>query len=325
MLSDDDARTLLREAAATVDVAAEAPGLLATAKRSRNARLGALAAAAAAVTAIAAGGIGVGLGWLESTGSPGPATTTGSSPSDQRSSDRTPRNSVRTGEPRPRMVTVPVLAGYTQRQAVRRVEDWGLRAEVSIEPAGCIPEGEVTMSVPEAGTRLEETSKVIVVVSAGGSAMMPSDKVCTDGIASQHDRRIAELLRRFAHKPRISNAPFAPEVRLGLGDQLHQQVPERQLHDASAWRICTPYAERSCPMSALTTLAQMEDATVNALRDPQDRCFAGAQPAGLAGLRVIRIEPVLPRDASCSSYASVDIYVSEVGQITSVVLRFGSP
>jgi hypothetical protein len=329
MLSDDDARTLLSEAAATVDVAAQAPDLLATAKRARSRkRLGALVvvvAVVAVVVAIVAGGIWIGPGRLQPTGRGAPAATTSSSPSDQRSTDPTPSDSARTEEPRTRMVTVPILAGYTQREAVQRVEERGLRSEVSIEPVTCIPEGEVAMSVPGAGTRLGVNSKVTVVVSGGGSAMMPSDTVCTQGVASQPDRRIAELLRKFAHKPRVSIAPFAPTVHLGLGEELHQVVPERELHNAVAWRICAPYAERSCPMSALTTLARMEDVTVNALREPPDLCFAGDPPAELAGQRVIRIEPQLPRDASCVSYASVDVYVSEVGQITSVVLRLGSP
>ena len=114
-------------------------------------------------------------------------------------------------------------------------------------------------------------------------------------------------------------------MHLGLGEELYQEVLERDLRDPEAWRICAQYAERSCPMSALTTLAHMEDVTVNALREPEDRCYAGDPPAELASRRVIRIEPVLPSDASCISYASVDLYVSDVGQISAVVLRLGSP
>jgi len=223
------------------------------------------------------------------------------------------------------VVGVPILVGYTQREAVRRVKAWDLEPEVSVEPAPCIPEGEVTMSVPSAATRVEAGSRVVVVVSGGGSAGMPSHKVCPGGVASQQDRSIAENLLKFADHPRQRIAPFAPAVHLGLGEELYQEVLERDLRDPEAWRICAQYAERSCPMSALTTLAHMEDVTVNALREPEDRCYAGDPPAELASRRVIRIEPVLPSDASCISYASVDLYVSDVGQISAVVLRLGSP
>lgn len=320
----DDVRSLLREAAATVHVAPGSDVLESARRASPRRRLRGLVAAAAAVIVVA-GGTAVGLGWLEPNRSPTPGTTPNSSAGDPTTRASTPSPSAATDAPRPKMVGVPILVGYTQREAVRRVKAWGLEPKVSVEPAPCIPEGEVTMSVPSAATRVGAGSRVIVVVSAGGSAGMPSVKVCPGGIASDQDRSIAENLLKFANNPRQRIAPFAPAVHLGLGEGLYQEVLERDLRDSDAWRICAQYAERSCPMSALTTLAQMGDVTVNALREPEDRCYAGDPPADLAGRRVIRIEQVLPAVASCASYASVDVYVSDVGQISAVVLRLGSP
>ncbi len=322
MLTEDNARVLLHEAAATVEVAA-GTDLAATVRHDRR-RLRVLAAAAA-VAAVVAAGTGLGLNRLGSAPSPLVETTTDPTLSSPAASETPPTDDGSTERTAPKVVSVPILMGYTQREAVRRVEERGLRAEVSVEPAACIPEGEVTGSVPVVGTDLEVGSQVVVVVSGGGSAGMPSDKVCTGGIASQHDRAIAQRLLEFAASPNLSIAPFAPVVRLGLGEQLYQEVVERDLQDPRTWRICAAYAERSCPMSAIATLDQLEDVTVNALRDPENRCFAGDPPPELAGQRVIRIEPVLPRDASCISYASVDVYSSEVGQVTAIVLRLGSP
>lgn len=299
MLTEDDARVLLREAAATVDVGA-ATESTAIVRRARNRRrVLLLSVAAGAVTAVA-------------------AITAVTRADLDNSPSRPPA-------PNPEMVAVPNLTGLTQQAAVRIVRDRGLKPRVSVEPARCVPIGEVIGTRPQAGARLTTRATLVVVVSSGGPASPPAERVCPGGTAAPRDRALAADLLSLADKPGQASVSFASEVRLGLGDQVNKKVSGRALRDPATWRICAPYAERSCPFSAMATLAGMGEVTVNATRDPEDTCYAGDAPAALAGRRVVRIESVLPAIASCIEYASVDVYRNVDGKVTAVVLRLGSP
>lgn len=64
-------------------------------------------------------------------------------------------------------VTVPVLRGLTEDQAVAYLASRGLKAEVIRQPSTEMPAGVVVTSDPNAGTAVDQNSTVRVIVSTG--------------------------------------------------------------------------------------------------------------------------------------------------------------
>lgn len=330
MLSENEARALLREAGDTVPVTA-GTDLLETARRARRGRRAVIASAAAAVTIIVAGGTAVGLTGPETSGPIAPAGPTTTAPITDGATEPTDGPSEFQEESGgPKLVDVPILVEYSEKEALRRVREWGLEAEVSREPAPCEPEGEVIQQVPQAGTKVPPGSTVVLVVGAGGSAGMPSSKVCTEGIASYHDRQIADLFVRFAQAPQAENAPFAPRVSIGLGGDIRGELTELETHDKDAWLIDGTYAAHSGPFSALAQVAEHPQGHVLS-NDPsfgaREVCAPSptGPPAELAELRLISIQPADDLQRSCATWWSVDLLVNEVGQIEGVFLTLAEP
>ena len=319
MLSENEARALLREAGDTVPVTA-GTDLLETARRARRGRRAVIASAAAAVTIIVAGGTAVGMTGPNATGPAAPARPTAGPPSPT-SPTTAPSDGTTPPSGGPRLVGVPILVEYPEEEAMQRVADWGLRAVVRRAPS-CEPEGTVIATDPRVGEHVPAGSTVTLTIAAEGLAGPDCPVAHT---VPRHHRDIARLFATFAADPARNVAPFAPRVDLGLGDQLYSRIRESEVSDPSAWELCSSYAERSCPMSALEELSAWDGEQVLSYGRPDNRCFAGEQPSALTGELPLRIEPKRPPDTDCNSYWSVDLYLNDVDQITEVVLRLGSP
>lgn len=118
--------------------------------------------------------------------------------------------------------------------------------------------------------------------------------------------------------------PVDTPVRLYLGNEFQKTITPADLGDRRSWDLCATYAERSCPFSAVRILedlrsqpaitAFLPDACLDTLRDaPRD--------SGGEGMVVLGV----PEPASCTSTFAVQIWYTDVRQITAVNLLFGSP
>ena len=303
MLTEDQARALLRDAGDTITVGAE-PSLLDRARRARRRRRLTALASAAAVTAVVAGGAAIGL-----TGSgptPGPAAPA----------------------PTPDLVAVPSLVGLSDGQATKLVKESGLRASVVVGDS-CEPTGSVIGQEPEAGAEVEPGTWVDVVLEgpAGPGA-------CPDrGAVSPLDLKTVDRFVDFARQPSESDPPWAPVVALGLGGEVLAEVPEADLADPSVWVLEGPSAQGSGSFSPLEQIATYPgenppDYELTNQFESRLRFVCLTEPRRppatyLEQGHAINIQPLPSKDMSCGDWWSVDLTVNEVGQITGVFLVLG--
>lgn len=163
MLSENQARALLREAGSTFPVGPD-PQLVERARRARRTRRLTALAAAAAVATVITGGTSLGLGTPPTP--PGPVAPDVSAPA-------VPSDPPTTTKPEARGVTVPALEGLTQDEARTRLKELGLRPDVLVGDS-CEPTGGVVGQSPKPGTDLPPGSYVDVVV-AGAAAPSTCD------------------------------------------------------------------------------------------------------------------------------------------------------
>lgn len=145
MLTDPEARALLREAAETIDVAPAGP----IETESRRPRWPFLAAAAAVIV-IATGATALALGTRDE--DPQPTSPT-PSPTHSPTVSASPQ------------VRVPQLLGLDESEATQVLDDAGLVATVSTtDLAGCQPDHMVVSQRPSAGATAEPGSEVVIEV-----------------------------------------------------------------------------------------------------------------------------------------------------------------
>ena len=146
MTTEDQARTLLAQAAATVDVDATAPMALTGLPEPRPRRWPVVAAAAAVLVA-------VGSGWLvaqhlgDDSGTSGSVVAT-PTPGPTRAADEG---------------TMPGLIGLTQEQATQVLEDRGLTVQVEKQREYCNVPGIVTGSTPPVGATLLDGGERVTI------------------------------------------------------------------------------------------------------------------------------------------------------------------
>jgi hypothetical protein len=132
---------------------------------------------------------------------PSAAPVSGRTTDDPSSDSSTAENSP--GEQQPTthgpkaLIAAPILVGHSQQEALVRVRQWGLKADVHGEPAPCVPAGTVTHQQPRPGARAPKGSTVVLTVAAR-PVMRPH---CEQGVATADDRRLAASFYRFARSP----------------------------------------------------------------------------------------------------------------------------
>lgn len=120
-------------------------------------------------------------------------------------------------------------------------------------------------------------------------------------------------------------APTADGVRLYLGNKYQRTITAEAARDPESWEMCaTPYAERGCGMSAVTTLRDFPDrpavtdfVPVLCLETLTDTITSDL------GSGMVVFGPAEPR--SCAEDFAVQIWSNDDGVITAVNLLFGSP
>lgn len=149
------------------------------------------------------------------------------------------------------------------------------------------------------------------------------------GPVTAEDRVVAERLKAFAQDPDVETfeeTPFAPEVRLGLGPQLvGPPRPARELADPAAWQLDPDELFRAYagPFTALALLA--DTGNVRVAGGPHRHCASPPMPVPdeIAHLRQISIQPT--DFDSCMQWFTVDLFLTDDGQIAAVTLDLWEP
>jgi len=116
----------------------------------------------------------------------------------------------------------------------------------------------------------------------------------------------------------------ARSVRLYLGNEYQRTIEAGDIGDRGAWSLCARYAERSCPMSAVTTLQQFDGkpAVTDFLPEGCVDTMSEA-PADTGGNSMVVFS--VPEPQMCMQDFAVQIWYDDEGRITAVNLLFGSP
>jgi hypothetical protein len=185
MLTDDQARALLRQAAETIEVG---PARAVEPVRRRRAVIVALAAAAA--VAVAAGTTVV-LTRGDTGADPATAPSVPPAPEQSEEAGPGPRGDER----------VPVVFGYEESVAVQLLSEEGYEPEVVLAPDSCNAGGRALRTEPAAGTRTQPGSTVRVVVT-------PQPNVDCVGLTGPEEEnrwwRLLDFARGVGSPPRFA-------------------------------------------------------------------------------------------------------------------------
>jgi hypothetical protein len=121
-----------------------------------------------------------------------------------------------------------------------------------------------------------------------------------------------------------ADLPADAPMRLYLGNMYQKTIRPGGLEDRRSWDVCANYAERSCPMSAVRTLEELQSQPAITSFLP-DLCLDTLTdtPPDTEDDRMVVLGP--PEPESCASDFAVQIWYNDAGQITAVNLLFGSP
>lgn len=154
---------------------------------------------------------------------------------------------------------------------------------------------------------------------------------------SKSDIEALSALVEFAADPRsttFARLPLAPQVALGLGNEIHRRVDAKALGEPSAWVVPTPGSAAlhwSWSLSALRPLrAGLNGQDIGS--DPAYRVTSGPDrgcitrtgpPDDLRGLRQLNIEPAKTR--SCVEWYVVRVYLDANDNISAVLVDIFEP
>lgn len=117
--------------------------------------------------------------------------------------------------------------------------------------------------------------------------------------------------------------PVDTPVRLYLGSRYRKTITPTELTDRSSWNMCAAYyAERSCPMSALTELRSLRHDPAMTSAVPTS-CLDSRTPTGTGGSGFVVL--TTSGRVGCMETVAVQIWTNDVAQITAVNLLLGSP
>lgn len=148
------------------------------------------------------------------------------------------------------------------------------------------------------------------------------------------DRALAREFVAFATHPdavTAAHVPWAPVVRLGLGEDLYAEVPRAALTDASTWEIDVDAYGRLGPLDALEPVRRqvLRDgaSTVRVSVGPHPLCQDAPtpSPSRFEQDRRIALQPAPRTTDSCRDWFAVDLYVDRSGQVVGVTLEHWEP
>lgn len=143
------------------------------------------------------------------------------------------------------------------------------------------------------------------------------------------DRQLIDDFLAFADTAGPATAaplPFAGEVAIGLGPDLHRTLTGRDLADPAAWDIDVPlFRAYTGPFSPLAVAAEAGPVEVSVGDHPH--CASPPQPAptGLEDLRRVSAQPAEGSYESCLQWWTVDLFVDGDGDIAAVTMDLYEP
>lgn len=159
----------------------------------------------------------------------------------------------------------------------------------------------------------------VTIIDSGASA----------GVSVADAERIVSAFLDLAEQPDPDAAerlPFADQVQLGLGRDLHQTRSAAELADPSAWIIDEEYFRAaSGPFSALDMAAGSQDTVVSVGEHTHCASPPVPPPGDVTALARISVQPDPERIDSCLQWWTVDFFVNETGDIEAVTLDFWEP
>jgi hypothetical protein len=185
----------------------------------------------------------------------------------------------------------------------------------------------ISAPTAEAETETSTAPRAATDPTESDDAPPPSPVPRRGEAAGGRDAAILETLVAFARAPgkrTWSAVPFAERVRLGLGKQLLERRPARELRAPGAWRLhVRSFRAYVGPFSALELVA--DEPRLAFAVGPYMRCASppATAPGRLRSLRRLSIQP--RRVESCLQWFAVDVFVTRAGEIEAVTLDLWEP
>jgi hypothetical protein len=305
MLTDDEARTLFH--AVGYDLPRRGgvsdDALVRKARQEHIRRRAAqVVLAVAAVVAIVLGAASLPLLGGSPAGPSGEVAPT-TAPASPATPPTTPTASGR-GESCGARIRVPALEGMPIKRAKSVLRDVCLVADIRG------PGGVVKHQQPSAGA-LAASGDVVYI-------NMPSGPAAPKGVA----RRFLEFARG-----QLDGIPADTPVDLYIGGVFVKRISSEDQSQRDAWQACPDggsYAGRTCPVSALTLLADHQGRIAFVASEPAHPCAHPVDPPD--SLRPYQTVTLTPQeDQDCTSYFAVQLFVNDVSQIVAVNVVMSEP
>src|SRR3546814_11226 len=144
---------------------------------------------------------------------------------------------------------------------------------------------------------------------------------CRRQPATAADEALIQAFLTFAKDPTAgatAEVPFADEVALGLGREIHAAVARTQIADAALWSIhVDSFRAYVGPFSALDLAADSGEVAVLLGEHPHCASPPMPPPADLAGMRRVSVQPAARSIDSCIQWWTIDLFITPEGKIRS--------
>lgn len=220
------------------------------------------------------------------------------------------------------VVRMPDLVGTTEPVASQVLHELGLLPRVIHRFVACYPAGRVVEQEPASGVPMSDGEPVTVVATDLTSEQL----TCPDGIATDGDRSLANLLYGFSRGVAGARPPTARTLSLGmLGAAPTMQLTGPDAQNLERWRVSPPHGGTADSVPVLAFLVE-SGGEYRVDQGPHPLCVGPVrQPApDLTGLSQVSITPTAER-ASCLGWWAVDLFLDEAGRIQGVNLDLWEP
>lgn len=171
-----------------------------------------------------------------------------------------------------------------------------------------------------------------VVIATAGDDEQVVDSIGTVDEDEFGDDEAEELIAdflRFANEPSADTAmqlPFAAQVSLGLGPDLHQVRSSAELADPDAWIIdVDEFRAGSGSFSALEHAAGTGETVVSVGEHPHCASPPMPAPEEVADHVRVSVQPDWNAIDDCLQWWTVDLYLNDSNQIEAVTLDVWEP